>query len=217
VSLVRRSHVPFLLAGVTAVLAGAVLALAPAKTVRDVGAVPAMQARASATAAPATAPPVRASATPRPPAVASPPIRLGLPAGDTARVVPVGVKGRGALALPDDPHVVGWWSGGAAPGATGGSVVLAGHVDTAAAGPGALSTLAKLDPGALVRLETRNGRYGYRVVARRTYPKSALPLDVFDQAATARLVLITCTGSFHDGHYDDNLVVYARPTPTPDR
>jgi Sortase domain len=194
VSALRRPHVPLLLAGIAAVLLAGVLALRPARTVRDVGAVP--------------SPPAR----PAPVALGVPPVRLELPGPVTAQVVPVGVNGDGALAVPEDPHVVGWWSGSAAPGASAGSTVLAGHVDTAAAGPGALATLARIDPGTLIRLATKHGRYDYRVAARRTYPKAALPMEAFDQSVATRLVLVTCGGPFHDGRYDDNLVVYARPT-----
>jgi hypothetical protein len=205
VSTPRRPHVLLLLAGVGALLLGGALALAPARTVRDVGAVPVTPAR------PVPATPSTPPAGPPP----LPPVRLELAGSATARVVPVGVNGQAGLSVPDDPRMVGWWSGGAAPGAVAGSVVLAGHVDTAAAGLGALSALAGLEPGALVRLDTKDRRYAYRVAARRTYAKAALPLDVFDQAVGARLVLITCTGSFHNGHYDDNLVVYAQPIPNP--
>ena len=47
-----------------------------------------------------------------------------------AAVVPVLAPG-GALDVPADPQVIGWWSAGPRPGSAAGTVVLAGHVDTA--------------------------------------------------------------------------------------
>ena len=67
------------------------------------------------------------------------PVRIELPTlGVGAPVVPVAVSRDGALAVPENPHVVGWWAGG------GEALVLDGHVDTAAAGPGALFHLVDL-------------------------------------------------------------------------
>ena len=55
------------------------------------------------------------------------------------------------------------------------------------------------------------GRHAYRVTARRTYPKYALPRSVF---TAAPLVLVTCGGPFDQraGRYRDNIVVYAAPS-----
>ena len=54
-----------------------------------------------------------------------------------ASVKPVDVVG-GELQVPEDPQTVGWWRSSAAPGAEGGSTVIDGHIDSAAAGLGAL-------------------------------------------------------------------------------
>ena len=58
------------------------------------------------------------------------------------------------------------------------------------------------------------GVHRFRVVARRHYPKPQLPTaDLFAHGGPARLVLITCGGSFDDvAHsYRENVVVYAEP------
>jgi len=120
------------------------------------------------------------------------------------------VRADGGLELPDNPAMVGWWSGGGAPGSRGGTVVLAGHVDTAAGGEGALFHLTDLAPGALITVDTAGGQYLYQMVARRSFAKAELPADTFDQAVQSRLVIITCTGAFRNGSYDENLVIYAR-------
>jgi hypothetical protein len=145
---------------------------------------------------------------------AGPPVRLLIPGQHVdAPVVPVDVAPDGALGVPDDPGVVGWWGDGAGPGGSRGSVVLDGHVDTRDQGPGALFRLAELLPGDAVELVTGSRTVRYTVAAVRTYAKGDLPADVFDQAAAPRLVLISCGGPFDRARrsYRDNVVVYGVP------
>ncbi|MBS2963481.1 class F sortase [Actinocrinis puniceicyclus] len=137
--------------------------------------------------------------------------------GIGAPVVPIGVTANGALAIPSDIHTVGWYRYGPAPGALAGSVVIAGHVDSAGQGPGALFPLRAITVGAAVTVTTADGRaWHYRVIGRQEYPKAALPLSaLFSPAGTSRLTLLTCGGPFnhHTGSYLDNLVVTAVPVP----
>ena len=92
---------------------------------------------------------------------------------------------------------------------------MAGHVDSARWGLGALFRLRDARSGDEVTLvDARGSSTRYTVVARRSYPKTALPTaQVFALDTGPRLVLITCGGRFdHDTrHYDDNIVVYAIP------
>lgn len=46
--------------------------------------------------------------------------------GIAARLAAVAVARGGALGVPDDPRQAGWWTGGAMPANTAGSVVFAG-------------------------------------------------------------------------------------------
>jgi hypothetical protein len=132
-----------------------------------------------------------------------------------APVVPTTVDDRGALVIPENPRQVGWWSGGAAPGAPYGTVLLAGHVDSAEEGLGSLVDLSRTPIGATVRVSGPEGAVQpYRVVARRSYPKATLPWrDLFRQDVPARLLLVTCGGEFdrRTGHYERNVVVFAVP------
>ncbi len=156
--------------------------------------------------------PARAVTSPPQPA---PPIRLRVRSlRIDALVVPVTGESAGELAVPDDPRVVGWWRDSALPGSDRGTVVLDGHVDTRANGPGALFRLATLRPGDVVFLMTGAGAISYDVRAVRRYPKSSLPVEVFDRSGAPRLVLISCGGRFNraSGHYADNVVVYTVPT-----
>jgi hypothetical protein len=130
-----------------------------------------------------------------------------------APILPIGVLPGGSLALPDDPHVLGWWQDGARPASGQGTVVIGGHVDTAADGPGALFELRKLRPGDPVALSTDRGVRIYVIVAVRSYPKAALPAEVFARSGQPRLVIITCGGAFDKvtRQYADNIVAYAVP------
>jgi hypothetical protein len=66
-------------------------------------------------------------------------VRLAVPAlGVDAPVEPVGIRDDGQMALPDDVDRLGWYRFGPVPGAEG-SAVLAGHVDDAEQGLGALA------------------------------------------------------------------------------
>ncbi len=151
--------------------------------------------------------------TPISSAVGAKPSRLRIPAlGVDAPIVSVRVHA-GELGVPDNPHVVGWWERGAPAGAPQGTVVLDGHVDTAADGPGALFHLADLHLDTPLTLSTANREFGYVVRAVRRYPKTALPEDIFDTSGLPRLSIITCGGHFNSRtlQYSDNIVVYATP------
>jgi hypothetical protein len=144
------------------------------------------------------------------------PTALRVPAIDVAApVVPTGVDAKGAMVVPESPREVGWWSGGAAPGAPYGTILLAGHVDSAEEGLGSLVDLSRTPIGATVTVRGAGGSSAtYRVVARRSYPKATLPWrELFRQDVRARLLLATCGGEFdrRTGHYERNVVVFAVP------
>jgi len=162
-----------------------------------------------------TAPSVPAPSATATTGPAGPPVTLRLPGSrGAAPVVPVTAT-EGALDVPADPSVLGWWAVGARPGQGVGSVVVDGHIDTAKDGLGVFAQLPSLDIGARVVLTDATGRAtAYTVTARRSFPKTQLPgADVFDQTVGERLVLITCGGPFDrvTRHYRDNVVVFAVP------
>lgn len=167
-----------------------------------------------APASPDTGPAAGSAAASAPAVPGGPPVRLRIPGqGLDAPVVAVAVIG-GALGVPDDPDVIGWWRDGAVPGDGAGSVVLDGHVDTADRGRGALFRLDELRPGDAVQIMLADGTAEYTVAAIRHYTKTALPPDLFDRSGTPRLVLISCGGPFDRSRrsYRDNVVVYGVPT-----
>ena len=134
--------------------------------------------------------------------------------GVRAAIVPVGVEvGSRNVQVPSDVHVVGWYQFGPPPGA-GGSAVLLGHVDSRTQGRGVFFRLRELEPADVIWITFANGSESpFRVVARRSYPKSGLPGMLFEREGPSFLALVTCGGSFDQatGSYSDNLVVFAVP------
>lgn len=134
--------------------------------------------------------------------------------GATAPVDPVTVVGR-ALELPADADRVGWWRGGARAGTPFGTVVVAGHLDTATDPAGYLAALSVLRPGDRVVLSAPGRRQAYEVVRNHLLPSADLSSrsDLFEQRRPHRLLLVTCGGPYdrERGRYLDNRVVEAVP------
>lgn len=146
------------------------------------------------------------------------PAGLVMPSGRRAPVVAADTAADGVLAVPEDPAVIGWWTGGARIGDPYGSTVLAGHVDSRGYGVGVLAELGRAAVGDRVAVTAGTAgtaRQDYRVVSVEQVPKARLAADtaVFDQSGAPRLVLITCGGRFDPAAraYEDNLVVIAEP------
>jgi len=144
------------------------------------------------------------------------PVLLRAPAlGIKAAIVPEAIDiGKGALGMPANIRRLGWWRDGMAPTANSGAILIAGHYDFATAGPGAFFRLPRARRGERIHVTTADGSvHVYRVVTVESYPKTALPLSVFDRRGPPRLVLVTCGGRFDSTtkHYLDNIVVTAVP------
>lgn len=185
-------------------------------TVPDAGAAAGAAEGADAGGAPA----VGTTGSPAPPP-ASPPAPAVVPVGLVApgrdrpvEVVTVGVEPGGALEVPADPDVLGWWRSGPGAGAAAGSTVLVGHLDVPG-DVGVMRALAGLPLDAALALVDEHGSTStYRVTARRTFAKDdGLPTDLFRTDGPPQLVLVTCGGEFdpRTRHYADNVVVYAVP------
>ncbi len=146
-----------------------------------------------------------------------PPARVTLPArGLDVPVDPVGTAPDGQMALPDDVGRAGWYRFGPVPGAPG-SAVVAGHVDDAEQGLGAMAALREAEPGdEVVVTDAAGAATRWRVTARELLDKQALPVEVlFRRDGPPRLTLVTCGGPFlpEVGGYRDNVVVVAEPLP----
>lgn len=156
-------------------------------------------------------------ALPRP---GPPPVTVRVPAlGIDAAIEAVGVQEDGAMVVPAEVDRVGWYRYGPEAGAAEGNVVLAGHVDTIAQGPGALFPLRGVEIGAEIVVADAGGtEHRYEVVSLETITKTDLPVEqIFARSGEHRLVVITCGGEYLPGsrRYADNVVVTAVPVVTP--
>ncbi|WP_200306396.1 class F sortase [Streptomyces adelaidensis] len=144
------------------------------------------------------------------------PQRLDIPSmGVRAPVVARGLDRDGAIDPPayDQPGVVGWYAGGARPGATG-TALFVGHVDTESR-PAVFYKLSALRIGETIRVARADG-----TVAEFTVDDvQVLGRDDFDaqqaygvrQSGRAELRLVTCGGTFDKTSrtYTANVVVSA--------
>lgn len=165
-------------------------------------------------AAPVARVPIADGTIPAAPRAAAP-TRLRIPSLDLdASVDAVGIEpATGEFAVPPSVDRVGWYRYGPGFSAGAGSIVIAGHVDSAAEGKGAFFKLGSLDAGDTVTLTGPGGKAReFEVVARKRYQKTSIPLqDYFARDGAVRLTLITCGGPFDPKtrHYRDNVVVTA--------
>lgn len=154
--------------------------------------------------------------------------RLVIPSiGANAPIIPEGASGPngGALDIPSSVHVIGWWDGAwrsptglvrekvARPGQPG-VALLAGHIDSAAQGHGALYRLQQVKRGADVTVYGQRGAVTkWKVTRLQVVSKSALPDALFVDTGPPRLAIVSCGGPFDasTGHYVDNVIAWATP------
>jgi hypothetical protein len=136
--------------------------------------------------------------------------------GIDATVQPEGVDATGAMSLPADPAVAGWYRFGSAPSRATGSTVLAAHVDAVGYGIGPFAHLVDVPIGTPIAVTDADGTVTrYQVATVTLLPKTGVPwASVFDHDGPRRLVLVTCGGTFDESthHYRSNLVVTATPS-----
>jgi hypothetical protein len=149
--------------------------------------------------------------------------------GVKAPLVPTGAVGAAetaSLTIPADIHTVGWWDGTVSDGdgviqedaprpGQPGVALIAGHIDSAVAGPGALYDLGELRPGDDVEIIDSRGRSSDWVVSAppQSRLKTELPSSLWVTTGAPKLALVTCGGPFDTltGHYLDNVIVWASP------
>jgi hypothetical protein len=150
-----------------------------------------------------------------------------------APLVPTGAVGApktASLTIPADIHEVAWWDGrvrdghqtvredAPAPGQPG-VALIAGHVDSAAAGPGALYELSDLKMGDIIEIYGSASHLSLWAVNAKpqTTPKTELPPSLWATTGPPSLALVTCGGPFDaaTGHYVDNVIVWARQLASP--
>lgn len=145
------------------------------------------------------------------PFVRSRPLRLDIPSiGLDVRLTTLGLTPAGAVQVPTDFYVPGWYRLGPSPGERGSAVIL-GHVDSYQ-GPAVFFELRDLTVGAHVYVTLADRvRLEFSVIGVAMYHKSTFPDElVFGPRTYSALQLVTCGGTFDTatGHYLSNLVVY---------
>lgn len=161
----------------------------------------------------------RPSATPAARQRVADPLTISVPAiGVRATLVGVGLQADGAMEVPAyDANQAGWYTEGPRPGEVGPAVVAA-HVDSKR-GPDVFWRLRELDAGNTVTVTDRAGvDHSFVVERMERADKDALPYDrIWGNTRGPTLRLITCGGPYDRsrGGYQQNLIVYARPAPTP--
>jgi len=142
------------------------------------------------------------------------PTRISIPSlGVRAKVIKVGRAADGSIAAPaaDPAEATGWYRLGPTPGELG-TAVIVGHVDTDSQ-PAVFHRLPELRKGKLIEVNREDhGVATFMVESVETFPKTSFPADrVFDSTGRARLVLVTCGGTWVGGHigYSDNVIVFA--------
>ncbi|MDH6278818.1 class F sortase [Prescottella agglutinans] len=130
---------------------------------------------------------------------------------------PLGLAADESLLLPRDVSQVTYWTGSAPIDAPDGGILVAGHVDNANQGEGALYWMHTLYPGDAVYLTKDGVVTRWKITRMERFVKQALPEWAFQGAGGPReLHLVTCGGevvqdSKGRGTYLENVVVTAVP------
>jgi hypothetical protein len=142
------------------------------------------------------------------------PTRISIPSlGVRAKIIEVGLAADGSIATPaaDPAEATGWYRLGPTPGEVG-TAVIVGHVDTDSR-PAVFHKLTELSKGKLIEVNREDHRVAtFTVESVEHFPKTSFPADrVFDSTDRARLVLVTCGGTWLGGDigYSDNVIVFA--------
>lgn len=144
---------------------------------------------------------------------ASEPVAVSIPKlGVRSRLVDLRLGRDGAMEVPENPALAGWFSEGPTPGALG-PAVIAGHVTWNGA-PAIFHRLSTMRPGDQVTVTRKDGKTAIFTVTRvARFSKSQFPSRaVYGRIDHAGLRLITCGGTYDAARhrYLDNVVVFAR-------
>jgi hypothetical protein len=137
--------------------------------------------------------------------------------GVSAPLVPVGIMSDGAMEIPEEVGVVGWYAREGrriSPGDPG-TAVLAGHRDSRQQGRGALHDLGELEEGDVIHVVHIDGHVSVWQVDRTMLtPRDELPTDALYRSEGApQLAIVTCGGRFERSarSYTHNVIVIATP------
>jgi Sortase domain len=156
--------------------------------------------------------PVERFRSPRKPPAVAPPVRIRIPAARVdSGLQRLRKASDGAIQVPSDPDVAGWYVEGPRPGQRGPAVIL-GHVDSRA-GPAVFYKVPWLRRGDIIHIDRSDKTTAnFRVTRVLRVPKSRFPSElVYAPTLDTSLRLVTCGGIFdrRTGSYRDNVIVFA--------
>lgn len=131
--------------------------------------------------------------------------------------LPLGLTDAGEVEVPplNQPELLGEWVGGVTPGDDGVSVVF-GHISgrrspSEPSIPGVFARLDDLAVGDLIEVQRPDGMtVKFTVAATENHLKTQFPsARVYQPTPEPTLILVSCTGTLKDGHYNQNRIVWA--------
>lgn len=125
----------------------------------------------------------------------------------------VGLDQHGAVAVPTNIHLAGWYANSPLPGQAGVSIID-GHV-SGRYGPAIFTDLAKLQAGDTIKVQFGDKSWKeFEVVDNNSYAadKAGAELSKLVQGITNQLTLITCGGRFSQAtqQYEDRVVIRSK-------
>ncbi|HEY0531105.1 MAG TPA: class F sortase [Actinoplanes sp.] len=143
------------------------------------------------------------------------PVRIRIPAMHIdSKLINLGLRSDGSVAVPPRTDIAGWYDGGPRPGQPGPAVIL-GHVDSKD-GPGIFIDLHAMKAGTLIQVERADGSsVTFAITKVQKVSKTKFPTDlVYAPTLDPTLRLVTCGGSFDPakGSYRDNVIAFAVET-----
>jgi sortase family protein len=140
------------------------------------------------------------------------PVRIRIPALHVdSKLINLGLRSDGSVAVPPRTDIAGWYDGGPRPGQPGPAVIL-GHVDSKD-GPGIFLDLHAVKAGTEIRVDRADGSsVTFAVTKVQKVAKTKFPTDlVYAPTLDPTLRLVTCGGSFDraKGSYRDNVIAFA--------
>lgn len=141
------------------------------------------------------------------------PMSVSIPSiGVKAKIIKLGLDPVGALEVPKTGNIAGWYTGSPSPGEIGPTIIVA-HVDMNGK-EGVFFRLKNMKVGDVVKVQRADKEVvTFKVTEVSTFKKSKFPTEkIYGNLNFAGLRLITCGGKFDSkiGHYDSNVVVYAK-------
>lgn len=148
-------------------------------------------------------------ALPAPARIRYPAIKADMPASE------VGIAEDGAMEVPDDAAIAGWYRYSAAPSDKSGSTIIAAHAGSIPTPRGPLYDLRESRAGQTIEIvDTKGATSLWKVADVEQLHKETLDLGpYFSDTGERKLVLFTCGGRWDKDRqsYDDNIIVTAIP------